>query len=72
MDILISTNWRRENYDINFVIVNYLTMIVYYESVKTIIDLISLAKVNINMVIKYHHFFKLIINISSSLFTLKF
>lgn len=54
------------------VIVNCLTKMIYYKLVKTTIDVASLAKIIINMVVKYHGFAKSIFNDRSSIFTSKF
>ena len=53
-------------------IVNYLTKMVYYKYVKITIDILSLIKVIINVVIYYHDIFKSIITNQNSIFILKF
>lgn len=57
----LSTNEKGDNYDAIFVIINQLTKIVNYKRVKTMINAVSLAKVIIDVVIKYHNFFKSIV-----------
>lgn len=54
------------------VIVNCLTKIVHYKLVKTKIDVDSLAKVIINVIIKHHSLPNSIINNQGSLFSSKF
>lgn len=41
---------------------NELTKIVYYKPVKTTMDVIGLAEIIIDIVVKYHGFSKLIVN----------
>lgn len=52
--LLISTNWKREGYDFIFVIIIWLTNMVYYKLVKITINALKLAKVIIYMVLKYY------------------
>lgn len=54
------------------VIVDQVTKMVYYKSIKVIIDVSDLAKVIINMVIRHHGVPQSIITDWRSLFTLKF
>lgn len=46
----VSTNWKDKTYDSIFMIVNKLTKIVHFKSVKINIDALSLAKVMIEVV----------------------
>lgn len=63
---------KSNNYDTILVVNDYLINLVYYKCVKIIVDVINLAKVFINMVIKYYGLPKSIISDQGSLFTLKF
>lgn len=60
-DLLVSTNWRGDSYDFILVIVNCLTNIVYDKPVKVTMDIPSLAKVIIDVVMYHHNIFKSII-----------
>ena len=70
--LLISTDWKRNNYDSIFVIVNWLIKMVYYKSVKVIIDAPGFAKVIINIGVKHHGLPKSIITDRGLFFTSKF
>ncbi len=50
----ISADWKCDSYDSILFIVDRLTKIVYYKSVKVMIDASSLAEVIIDMVV--HHY----------------
>ena len=50
----ISANWKINSYNSILVIVNWLKKMIYYKPVKVTIDISSLVKVIIN-VIMYHH-----------------
>lgn len=69
---LLSTDWKRDSYDVIFVIVDRLTKIVYYKSVKTIVDTAGLRKIIINVVVWHHSFFQSIVNDQGLLFSSKF
>ena len=47
----ISTDWKKDNYNSILVIINQLTKIVYYKSVKITINALDLAKIIINMIV---------------------
>ena len=47
----LSTDWKDNNYDLIFVIVNRLTKMMYYEPVKVTIVAPGLAEVIIDMVV---------------------
>ena len=47
-------DWKNNNYNSLLVIANRLTKIVYYKPVNVIIDALDLAKVIINIVMRYH------------------
>lgn len=71
-DLPILTGWKKNSNDALFIIVDYLTKMIHYEPVKTTIDITSLAKVIINMIVTHHGLFESIINNQSLLFTSKF
>ena len=52
----ILTDWKGDSYNSILVIVNRLTKMVYYKPVKVIIDAPGLAKVIIDVVVRYHGF----------------
>ncbi len=60
-DLLISADWLSNSYDSILVIVDCLTKMVHYKLVKVTIDVLSLAKVIINMVVYYHRVLESII-----------
>ena len=68
----VSTDWKGESYDSILVIVDRLTKMVHYEPVKITIDAPGLAKVIIDVVVRYHGLPDSIITDWSSLFTSKF
>ena len=59
----ILTDWKENIYDLILVIVNRLTKMIFYKSVKVTIDALDLAKVIINLVIRHHNFPNLIVTI---------
>lgn len=58
----LSIEWKRDNYDSILVIINSLTKIVYYKPVKTTINVVRLAKVIIDVVIRHHSLPKWIVS----------
>ena len=68
----ISTYWKGDSYDSILVIVDRLTKMVYYEPIKVTIDVPGLAKVIINIIVRYHNLSDLIVTDQKSLFTSKF
>ena len=50
----ISASWKSDSYNSILVIVNRLTKMVYYESIKITINALDLAGVIINVIIRYH------------------
>lgn len=52
--LLVSTDWKSESYDFILVIIDHLTKMVNFESVKITIDAPGLAEVIINVVILHH------------------
>ncbi len=67
----VSTNGKDKSYDSILVIVNCLIKIVHFEPIKVTIDIPSLEKVIINVVVHYHNIFNSIITDSGLLFILK-
>ena len=72
MGLPISTDEKGDSYDIIFVIVNWLVNIVYNKPIKIIIDILSLAKVIIGVVMRHHGFPDSIVINQGLLFTSKF
>ncbi len=67
--LLISANWKDDSYNSILVIVDRLTKMVHYEPVKITIDTPGLAKVIIDVVVRYHGVPESIVIDQSSLFT---
>ena len=72
MDFPVSTNWKEDSYNLILVIVNQLAKMVYYNPVKVTINTPGLAKIIIDVVVKYHGLPDSIVNDQESLFTSKF
>ena len=72
MGLPVLTDWKGDSYDLIFVIVDWLTKMVYYEPVKVIIDAPGLAEVIINVIVRHHSLSDSIITDRGSLFTSKF
>ena len=76
MDFIIglprSADWRGDGYDSILVIVDWLTKIVYYEFVQTIITALALVEVILNVVVQYHSLPDSIVSNCGSVFTSKF
>ena len=70
--LLISANWKGDNYDFILVINDWLTKMVHYKLVKIIINASGLAKIIINMVVWQHGLLDLIVTNKSSFFISKF
>ena len=68
----ISTNWKEESYDSILVIVDWLTKMVHYKPVKVTINALGLAKVILDMVVRYYDFLNLMVSDRGSLFSSKF
>ena len=68
----ISTDWKRDNNDSIFVIVNRLTKMINYKLVKVTIDALGLTEIIINVVVRHHGFSDSIVTNRGSLFTSKF
>ena len=68
----ISSNWKSNNYDFIFIVVDCLTKIVYYKLIWIIIDIFGIAQVIIAIIFQYYNFFDLIMSNQGSVFILKF
>lgn len=68
----ISSDWKKYSYNSILVIVDWLTKMVYYESIKIIIYVSSLAKAIIDMVVWHYGLLDSIVTNRCSLFTSKF
>lgn len=68
----ISTNQKRDHYNMIFIIINRLTKMIHYKLIKTTIDISGLVKIIINLIIRYHGFPESIVSNKNSLFTLNF
>ena len=68
----ISTDWKKDNNNSIFIIVNQLTKIVYYNPVKINIDVLKLAKFMINMGMHCHGLLDSIVTNRGLFFNLKF
>lgn len=69
--LLILINWKSEMYNWILVIINQLTKMIYYKSIKVTIDNSGLVKVIIGVIIWYHSFSDFIINDWRSVFISK-
>ena len=70
--LLVSIDWKGDNYNSILVIVNQLTKIVYYDPVKITFNAPGLVEVIINMGIRHHGLLDSIVINHSSLFISKF
>ena len=70
--LLLSADWKSNNYDLILVIVNWLTNMVYYEPVKVIINAPRLAEVILDVVVQQHGLPDSIVTNRGSFFTSKF
>lgn len=70
--LLILTDLKSKNYNLILIIIGYFTKMVHYKPVKTTINADGLARVIINMVVRYHNLLESIINNQDSIFTFKF
>lgn len=72
MDFLFLVNQKNDSYDAILIVTNRSIKMMYYEPVKTTINIADLVEVIINVVIRYYSLSELIINNQSSLFMSKF
>ena len=68
----ILIDWKGDSYDSILVIINWLMKIVYYKPVKLTVNILGLAEVIIDIVVRYHELLDLIVIDQESLFTSKF
>ena len=68
----ISTDWKRDSYDLILVIVDQLIKMVYYKPVKVTINFPGLVEVIINVVMRHYYLLDSIITNQELLFTSKF
>lgn len=54
MGLSLLIDWKKNNYDTVLVVVNFLSKMMYYKSIKTIIDIVGIAKIIIDIVIRHH------------------
>ena len=52
--LLISTDWKKNSYDLIFLIINRLTKMVYYKPVKITIDAKGLVEIIFDIIIRYY------------------
>ena len=72
MSFLILVNKKSDSYDLILVIIHQLIKMIYYKPIKVTIDVLSLVKVIINMVLCYFRVLESIIMERSLLFISKF
>ena len=65
-------DWKRDHYDSILIIIDRLTKLVYYETVKITVNTPSFTEVIIYMVVRYHRPSNLIVIDRELLFTSKF
>ena len=70
--LLISTDWKQDNYDSIFIIVKQLSKMIYYKLVKVTIDTPGLAEVIINVIVRHPGLPNSIVTNRGLLFTSKF
>ena len=70
--LLLSADWKGNNYDLILVIFDQLTKMMHYEPVKVTIDAPGLAKVILDVVVWYHGLPDSIVTNKDSFFTSKF
>ena len=59
--LLISTDWKSESYNLILFIIDEFIKMIYYKSIKIIIDILGLAKIIIDIMISPHRLFNSII-----------
>ncbi len=70
--IPILANWKSDNYDSILLIVDQLMKIIHYKPVKVTINVLSLAKMIINVGVRHHRVPQSIVTDRDSLLTSKF
>ena len=71
MGLLILIDWKRDNYDLILVIINWLIKMVHYKLVKVIINALGRAKVIINVVVRHDGLLDSIVTNQGFFFTSK-
>ena len=71
-DLPILMHYKKDGYDLIFVIINWFTKIVYYKPFKVTINTLSLVEVIINIMLRHHSLLNLIVIDQKLLFTSKF
>ena len=61
MGLLILTDWKKDSYDLIFVMVDWLTKSIHYKPIKITINILSLAKIIIFMIVKYYGLYNSIV-----------
>lgn len=54
MGFIFLIDLKDDNYDSILIIIDFLTKMIYYKSIKTIIDIAGLAKITINIVVRHY------------------
>lgn len=72
MRLPLFTNQKSDNYNLILVIIDRLIKMIYYELVKIIIDALGLAKIILDVVVRYHGLPNSIVSNRGSVFTSKF
>ena len=70
--LLVLINWKKDSYNSILIIVDWLIKMIHYKPVKITLNALRLAKVIINIVIRYHGLPDSIVTNRGSLFTSKF
>lgn len=68
----ILIDWKSNSYNAILFIIECLIKMIYYDLVKTIINVASLVEVIIDMIIRYHSLLELIISDQNLVFTSEF
>ena len=72
MGLSIFIHWKRDSYNLIFIIVDEPIKIVYYKLIKVTINMSSLSKVIIDVMVRYYSLLNSIVINQMSLFILKF
>ena len=70
--LLLIADWKGDNYNLILVIVNQFSKMMYYKSVKITINVLGLAKVIIDVVVRHYGLLVSIISDWGAIFTSKF
>ncbi len=72
ISLAISTDWKNDSYDSILVIVDRLMKMIHHVSVKVTIDILGLAEVIIDVIVRHHGVLESIVTDQGLLFTSKF